>query len=41
MKVKYINGKWVVTTSYTQQIIFCHKSKSECYEFIFKTVNYA
>ena len=43
MKVKFLkDGKlFVVITAHTQQIMFSHKSKSECYEWIFKTVNYA
>ena len=32
---------FVVITAHTQQIMFSHKSKNECYEWIFKTVNYA
>ena len=43
MKVKFLkNGKlYVVFQPHSQQILFSHKSKSECYEFIFKTVHYA
>ena len=43
MKIKYLkNGKlYIVMTNYGQQILFSHKSKSECYEFIFKQVHYA
>ena len=43
MKVKFLkNGKlFVVFTTSSQQILFSHKSKSECYEWIFKRVNYA
>ena len=43
MKVKFLkNGKlFIVITNHTQQILFSHKSKSECYEWIFKSVNYA
>jgi hypothetical protein len=43
MKVKYLkNGKlFVVFTIHTQQILFSHKKRSECYEWMFKQVNYA
>ena len=43
MKVKFLeNGKlFVVYTTNSQQILFTHKSQSECYEWIFKRVNYA
>ena len=41
MKVKYVSGKWIVMTNYSQQIFFCHDSKSKCYEWIFNKINYA
>ena len=43
MKVKFLkNGKlYIVFQTNSQQILFSHKSKSECYEFIFKQVHYA
>ena len=41
MKVKYVSDKWIVMTNYSQQIMFCHDSKSKCYEWIFNKVNYA
>ena len=43
MKVKFLkNAKiWIVQRVNSQQIVFSHSSKSECYEYIFKTVNYA
>ena len=43
MQIKYLkNGKmYIVMTKYGQQILFSHKNKSECYEFIFKHVHYA
>ena len=43
MKVKFLkNGKlFVVYTTNSQQILFTHKNQSECYEWIFKKVNYA
>ena len=43
MKVKLLkNGKlFVVFTTHTQQILFSHKDQSKCYEWIFKSVNYA
>ncbi len=43
MKVKFDHGnkKFVVFTSHSLQILFSHKSKSECYEWMFKKVYYA
>ena len=41
MKVRKISGIWIVELNYSQQIVFSHKDKSACYEFIFKKVNYA
>ena len=43
MKVKFLkNAKiWIVQLVNSQQIVFSHSSKSECYEYIFKTVHYA
>ena len=43
MKVKFLkNGKlFIVITTHSQQIVFSNKNKSKCYEFMFKTVNYA
>ena len=43
MKVKYLKvGKlYIVQRTHSQQIVFSDKNKSKCYEFIFKTVNYA
>jgi len=43
MKVKFLkNAKiWIVQRVNSQQIVFSHSSKSECYEWMFKTVHYA
>ena len=43
MQVKYLKiGKlFVVQKTYSQQIVYTNKNKSKCYEYIFKTVNYA
>jgi len=43
MKIKYLKvGKlFVVFRESSQQIIYSDKNKSKCYEYIFKTVNYA
>ena len=43
MIVRFLkNGKlWIVQRTHSQQIVFSHKSKSECYEWMFKSVNYA
>ena len=42
MKVKFLkNGKlFIVFQTHSQQILYTHKSKSECYEWIFKQLNY-
>ena len=43
MKIKFLkNAKiWIVQRVNSQQIVFSHSNKSECYEYIFKTVHYA
>ena len=43
MKIKFLkNAKiWIVQRVNSQQIVFSHSNKSEGYEYIFKTVNYA
>ena len=43
VKVKFLkNGKlFIVQTTHTHQIVFSHKSKNACYEWIFKQINYA
>ena len=43
MRVRFLkNGKmWIVETTYGKNIVFSHKSRKECYEWIFKSVNYA
>ena len=42
MKVKYLKiGKlYVVYSTHSQQIVFSNENKNNCYEFIFKTMNY-
>jgi hypothetical protein len=42
MSVKLLkNGKlFIVFQIHSQQILFSNKSKSECYEWIFKQLNY-
>ncbi len=42
MKVKFLkNGKlFIVFQTHSQQILFSNKSKTECYEWIFKTMSY-
>ncbi len=37
--VERINSKQIVFSN-KKQIVFSNKSKSECYEYIFKTINY-
>ena len=41
MIVKKVSGLWIVQTKHSKQIIFSHKDMMECYEYIFKSVNYA
>ena len=41
MKIKYVSGLWIVQLNYSQQIVFSHKNKNKCYEWMFKSVNYA
>ena len=43
MKVKFLkNGKlWIVFQPVSGNVVFSHENKSKCYEWIFKTVNYA
>jgi hypothetical protein len=42
MRVRFLKqGKlFIVERINSKQIIFSNKSKSECYEYIFKTINY-
>ena len=42
MKVKYLKtGKlFIVYRTHSQQIVFSNENKNNCYEFIFKTMNY-
>ena len=42
MKVKFLkNGNlFIVFQIHSQQILYTHKNKSECYEWIFKQLNY-
>jgi len=43
MKIKFLqDGKlFVVYTTHSHQILFSHKNKSECYEWMFKQIHYA
>jgi len=41
MIVRKIKNIFIVQQKHTQQIVFSHKNINECYEYIFKTVNYA
>ena len=42
MKVKFLkNSKlFIVFQTHSQQILFSNKNKTECYEWIFKQLNY-
>ena len=41
MIIRKLSELWVVQAKHSKQIIFSHKDVMECYEYIFKTVNYA
>ena len=41
MVIKKVNGLWVVEREHSGQIVFSNKSVMTCYEWIFKSVNYA
>ena len=43
MRVRFLkNGKlFIVETTQSNQIVFSHKSENECYEWMFKQMNYA
>ncbi len=42
MRVRFLKqGKlFIVERINSKQIVFSNKSKNECYEYIFKTINY-
>jgi hypothetical protein len=41
MIVRKVAGLWIVQAKSSQQIVFSHKSKTACYEWMFKDVHYA
>ena len=41
MIVRKVSGLWIVQRRKSHQIVFSHKNVMECYEFMFKSVNYA
>jgi len=41
MIIRKVAGLWIVQRQHSQQIIFSHKSRMTCYEWIFKSVHYA
>ena len=41
MIIRKVNGLWIVQRRKSQQIVFSHKNVMECYEYLFKSVNYA
>ena len=40
MIIRKIKNIFIVQQKHTQQIVFSHKNINECYEYIFKTVNF-
>jgi len=41
MIVRKVAGLWIVQAKTSNQIVFSHKSKMACYEWMFKGVHYA
>jgi len=41
MIIRKVSGLWIVQRRHSHQIVFSHKNVMECYEWMFKTVNYA
>ena len=43
MRIRFLkNGKlFIVERIHSQQIVFSHKNEKECYEWVFKQMNYA
>ena len=41
MIIRKVAGLWIVQRKHNHQIIFSHKNRMTCYEWIFKSVNYA
>jgi len=41
MIIRKVSGLWIVEREYSGQIIFSHKSRMTCYEWMFKGINYA
>jgi len=41
MIIRKIQNLFIVQQKHSHQIVFSHKNINECYEYIFKTVNYA
>jgi len=41
MIIRKVGGLWIVQKEYDQQIVFSHKKRMVCYEWIFDKVNYA
>jgi hypothetical protein len=41
MIVRKVSGLWIVQARHSRQIVFSHKNRSECYEWLFKGIHYA
>jgi len=41
MIIRKVSGLWIVERQHSGQIVFSHKKRMTCYEWIFKSVNYA
>ena len=41
MIIRKVSGLWIVERQHSGQIIFSHKSRMTCYEWMFKGINYA
>jgi len=41
MIIRKVNGLWIVERQHSKQIVFSHKNLMTCYEWMFKSINYA
>ena len=41
MIIRKVSGLWIVEREHSKQIVFSHKNRMTCYEWIFKGINYA
>ena len=41
MVIRKVSGLWIVEREHSGQIVFSHKNRMTCYEWMFKGINYA